>query len=137
MDLNLIERLTDGIFGKALQVRRMIQRGSRDLMYLPRAEIVALGKRVEALLSPTQLRDRDVPANALHHDPNLFLCRELPPAKSLRPENLLAGSLPALGNHCLLYLVSCNLRFHLFLLLCCALIARILGAGTPSNQAKV
>ena len=57
MDANLIERLTDGIFSKALQVRRMIQRGSRDLMYLPLGEIVALGKRVEAVLSPEQLAE--------------------------------------------------------------------------------
>jgi len=57
MDTNLVERLTDGIFSKALQVRRMIQRGSRDLMYLPLAEIVALGKRVEALLSPAHLAE--------------------------------------------------------------------------------
>ena len=57
MDANLIERLTDGIFSKALQVRRMIQRGSRDLMYLPLGEIVALGKRVEAVLSLEQLAE--------------------------------------------------------------------------------
>jgi SAM-dependent methyltransferase len=57
MDVNLVERLTDGIFSKALQVRRMIQRGSHDLMYLPLTEIVALGKRVEALLSPAQLAE--------------------------------------------------------------------------------
>jgi len=57
MDLNTVERLTDGIFSKALQVRRMIQRGSTDLMYLPLAEIVALGTRVEALLSPEQLAE--------------------------------------------------------------------------------
>jgi ubiquinone/menaquinone biosynthesis C-methylase UbiE len=57
VNLNLVERLTDGVFSKALQVRRMIQRGSRDLMYLPLAEIVAFGKRVEALLSPEQLAE--------------------------------------------------------------------------------
>jgi SAM-dependent methyltransferase len=57
MDTNLIERLTDGIFSKALQVRRMIQRGSTDLMHLPLAEIVALGERVEALLTPEQLAE--------------------------------------------------------------------------------
>jgi len=57
MDTNVIERLTDGIFSKALQVRRMIQRGSSGLMYLPLGEIVALGKRVEALLSPEQLAE--------------------------------------------------------------------------------
>ena len=49
MDINLIERLTDGIFSKALQVRRMIQRGSSDLMHLPLAEIVALSERAGAL----------------------------------------------------------------------------------------
>lgn len=57
MDINLTERLSDGIFSKALQVRRMIQRGSRDLAYLPLAEIVALGKRVESLLSPEELAE--------------------------------------------------------------------------------
>ena len=57
MDTNLIERLTDGIFSKALQVRRMIQRGVTDVMHLPLAEIVALGDRVEALLTPDQLTE--------------------------------------------------------------------------------
>ena len=57
MDTNLIERLTDGIFSKALQVRRMIQRGSTDLMHLPLSEIVALSERVEALLTPEQLAE--------------------------------------------------------------------------------
>jgi len=57
MDTNLIERLTDGIFSKALQVRRMIQRGSTGLMHLPLAEIVALSERVEALLTPEQLAE--------------------------------------------------------------------------------
>jgi len=57
VDTNLIERLTDGIFSKALQVRRMIQRGSTGLMHLPLAEIVALSDRVEALLTPEQLAE--------------------------------------------------------------------------------
>jgi SAM-dependent methyltransferase len=57
MDTNLVERLTDGIFSKALQVRRMIQRGSPELMHLPLAEIVALSERVEALLTPEQLAE--------------------------------------------------------------------------------
>ena len=57
MDLNAVERLTDGIFSKALQVRRMIQRGSSDVMHLPLAEIVALSDRVEALLTPDQLAE--------------------------------------------------------------------------------
>ncbi len=57
MDTNLVERLMDGIFSKALQVRRMIQRGSTDLMHLPLAEIVALSERVEALLTPEQLAE--------------------------------------------------------------------------------
>lgn len=57
MDTNLIERLTDGIFSKALQVRRMIQRGATDLMHLPLAETVALSERVEALLTPEQLAE--------------------------------------------------------------------------------
>ena len=57
MDLNAVERLTDGIFSKALQVRRMIQRGSTGLMPLPLAEIVALSDRVEALLTPDQLAE--------------------------------------------------------------------------------
>jgi len=35
----------------------MIQRGSADLMHLPLAEIVALGQRVEALLTPEQLAE--------------------------------------------------------------------------------
>ena len=57
MDTNLVERLTDGIFSKALQVRRMIQRGATDLMHLPLAETVALSERVEALLTPEQLAE--------------------------------------------------------------------------------
>ena len=57
MDTNLIERLTDGIFSKALQVRRMIQRGSTELMHLPLAEVVALGNRVEGLLTAEQLAE--------------------------------------------------------------------------------
>jgi len=57
MDTNLVERLTDGIFSRALQVRRMIQRGSGNLMHLPLAEIVALSDRVEALLTPDQLAE--------------------------------------------------------------------------------
>jgi ubiquinone/menaquinone biosynthesis C-methylase UbiE len=57
VDTNLVERLTDGIFSKALQVRRMIQRGSAELMHLPLAEIVALSERVEALLTPQQLAE--------------------------------------------------------------------------------
>ena len=57
MDTNLIERLTDGIFSKALQVRRMIQRGATDLIHLPLAEVVALSQRVEGLLTPQQLAE--------------------------------------------------------------------------------
>ncbi len=57
MDINLVERLTDGIFSKALQVRRMIQRGSSAIMPLPLAEIVALSSRVESLLTPDQLAE--------------------------------------------------------------------------------
>jgi len=57
MDTNLVERLTDVIFSKALQVRRMILRGSSDTMHLPLAEIVALGERVKALLTPEQLAE--------------------------------------------------------------------------------
>lgn len=57
MDTNLVERLTDGIFSKALQVRRMIQRGSTDLIHLPLAEVVALSERVKALLTPEQLAE--------------------------------------------------------------------------------
>ncbi len=41
MDANLVERLADGIFSKALQVRRMVQRGSSELMPLVLAETVA------------------------------------------------------------------------------------------------
>ncbi len=57
MDTDVVERLTDGIFSKALQVRRMIQRGSTDLMHLPLAEIVTLSERVKALLTPEQLAE--------------------------------------------------------------------------------
>jgi len=57
MDTNLIERLTDGIFSKALQVRRMIQRGSSELMPLPLAEIVALSDRLETLFTAEQLAE--------------------------------------------------------------------------------
>jgi SAM-dependent methyltransferase len=57
VDTDVVERLTDGIFSKALQVRRMIQRGSTDLMHLPLAEIVTLSERVKALLTPEQLAE--------------------------------------------------------------------------------
>jgi len=57
MDLNAVERLTDGIFSKALQVRRMIQRGSSELMPLVLAEAVVLSERVKALLTPEQLAE--------------------------------------------------------------------------------
>ncbi len=71
MDLNTVERLTDGIFSKALQVRRMLQRGAAsrwagacschpdaaDLTGLVLAEIAALGKQVESLLPPEQLAE--------------------------------------------------------------------------------
>jgi len=57
VDTNLVERLTDGILSKALQVRRMIQRGSSDLMHLPLAEVAALSERVKALLTPEQLAE--------------------------------------------------------------------------------
>jgi SAM-dependent methyltransferase len=82
VDLNLVERLTDGIFSKALQVRRMIQRrsiarsagacscpaGGNDLMCLALAEIVALSERLEGMLNPEQLilGDAQVAAQRWH-----------------------------------------------------------------------
>lgn len=55
MDLNLIERLSRGVFSRALQARRMLERGATDLIPVPLSEIVALSKHVEALLTPEQL----------------------------------------------------------------------------------
>ncbi len=55
MDTNLVERLTDGIFSKALQVRRMLRRGATDLTPMPLSEIVALSRRAQELLTPEQL----------------------------------------------------------------------------------
>ena len=57
MDTNLVERLTDGIFSKALQVRRMLRRGATDLMPLPLSEIVALSRRAQDLLTAEQLAE--------------------------------------------------------------------------------
>jgi SAM-dependent methyltransferase len=82
VDINLTERLTDGIFSKALQVRRMIQRGAtarsagacscpagrNDLLCLALAEIVALSEVIEGMLSPEQLvlGDAQVAAQRWH-----------------------------------------------------------------------
>ena len=55
MDLNLVERLTDGIFSKGLQVRRMLRRGATDLIPVPLSEIVALSRRAQDMLTPEQL----------------------------------------------------------------------------------
>lgn len=55
MDLNAVERITDGIFSKALQVRRMLRRGATDLIPVPLSEIVALSRRAQELLTPEQL----------------------------------------------------------------------------------
>jgi ubiquinone/menaquinone biosynthesis C-methylase UbiE len=45
----------DGIFSKALQARRMIQRGETDPLATPVAEVVALGRRLEPFVTPEQL----------------------------------------------------------------------------------
>jgi ubiquinone/menaquinone biosynthesis C-methylase UbiE len=45
----------DGIFSKALQARRMIQRGETDPLATPAAEVVALGRRLEPFVTPEQL----------------------------------------------------------------------------------
>ena len=55
METNLVERLSRGVFSRALQARRMLERGATDLMPVPLSEIVALSKHVEALLTPEQL----------------------------------------------------------------------------------
>ena len=74
MDLNLVDRLTDGIFSKALQVRRMIQRGATDLIALPLAEVVALSARFEAMLSPSELVQGDASvAKQRWHKPTVEL----------------------------------------------------------------
>jgi SAM-dependent methyltransferase len=57
MDLDLVERIMDGIFSRSLQVRRMLRRGATDVMAQPLSEIAALARRVEAGLSPEQLAD--------------------------------------------------------------------------------
>jgi SAM-dependent methyltransferase len=56
MDLNLVERLTDGLFSKTLQVRRMLRRDSTGLMANPLAEIVALAGRAQELLTEEELQ---------------------------------------------------------------------------------
>ena len=55
MDTNLVQRLTDGIFSKALQVRRMFQRGEEQMMPLVLAEIVTLARQFEPMLPADHL----------------------------------------------------------------------------------
>ena len=74
MDTNLVERLTDGIFSKALQVRRMLRRGSTEIMSLPLAEIVVLAGEVERLLTGEELeRGRAAVAGQRWHKPTVEL----------------------------------------------------------------
>lgn len=74
MDLSLAKRLSDGIFSKALQVRRMLQRGSTEIMSLPLAEIVVLAGEVERLLTGEELeRGRAAVAGQRWHKPTVEL----------------------------------------------------------------
>ncbi len=55
MDTSRLGTIIDGIFSKALQARRMIQRGETDPLATPVAEVVALGRRLEPFVTPEQL----------------------------------------------------------------------------------
>ena len=70
MDTSALATLVDGIFSKALQARRMIQREETDLAWLPAAEIVHLGRKVEALITPEQFAQaEDVLSSQRWHKP--------------------------------------------------------------------
>jgi len=55
MNRDAITVLVDGIFSKALQVRRMLQRGETEMTRLPLAEITSLAHRLEPNLSPDDI----------------------------------------------------------------------------------
>lgn len=51
----MITTLVDGIFSKALQARRMLDRDATEMISLPLAELVILGRRLEPMIPPEQL----------------------------------------------------------------------------------
>jgi 2-polyprenyl-3-methyl-5-hydroxy-6-metoxy-1,4-benzoquinol methylase len=55
MDADSIAKLNDGVFSKALQVRRLLQRGGADGVGRPLAEITLLARKIETLLSPEEM----------------------------------------------------------------------------------
>jgi ubiquinone/menaquinone biosynthesis C-methylase UbiE len=56
MENNTLARINDGIFSKALQARRMWQRGAVEITSLPLAEIILLARKLEALLPPDEIK---------------------------------------------------------------------------------
>jgi ubiquinone/menaquinone biosynthesis C-methylase UbiE len=55
MDPDAVKTLTDGIFSKALQVRRMLHRGATELIALPLAELAVLAERTRTMVSEQEL----------------------------------------------------------------------------------
>ena len=59
MEVSALATLIDGIFSKALQARRMIQRREADRAWLPAAEIVHLSRKMEEVVTPAQLAEAE------------------------------------------------------------------------------
>ena len=55
MEVDALSVLVDGVFSKALQARRMLQRGDASLLSLPLGEIVLLARGLEASLTAEEL----------------------------------------------------------------------------------
>ena len=55
MDTSVLGTLLDGIFSKALQARRMLQRAEREVLPVPLAETIALSRRLESFTTPEQI----------------------------------------------------------------------------------
>ena len=70
MEVSALATLIDGIFSKALQARRMIQREETDLAWLPAAEIAHLSRKLEGLVTPEQLAEaEDILSSQRWHKP--------------------------------------------------------------------
>ena len=55
MKRDVMATIIDGVFSKALQVRRMLARGAVGSIPVPLAEIVALGRRLETMAGPEEI----------------------------------------------------------------------------------
>jgi len=55
VDRNMITTLVDGIFSKALQARRMLERDATEMISLPLAELAILGRKLEPMIAPEAL----------------------------------------------------------------------------------